>query len=86
MSSRTSPVRQDEKGLFVITNGSKYRPGKVAGYCHVYRMDASELKKDDRVVVRNICGTPLAKVVCYEGPEDNRQSVTLHWHSDGELK
>ena len=74
MNKRTSPVRSDDHGLFIITNGSRYRPGAVAGYDHAYRMDDGGLKVGDRVLVRNVPQTPLCKIVHGE--------TTLHWYSE----
>lgn len=76
--AKTSPVRADERGLYVINNGQRHRPGGVAGYDHVYRMDAHTLSKGDRVHVRNVNQSPLCRVTCADG-------VELRWATAYEL-
>ena len=45
MAIKTSPVREDALGIYVICNGGRARPGEVAGYSHVFKMDKGGLKK-----------------------------------------
>lgn len=71
---RSSPVRQDERGLYVVTNGAKYRPGKVAGYDHAFDMESGGLVCGDRVAVSNMRYTPLCRVVRQDGHQ-------LVWYS-----
>jgi hypothetical protein len=60
--SRTSPVREDSRGIYVIVNGGIYRPGDVAGYSHAYDMSDGGLKRGDRVQVRHVSQSPLARI------------------------
>lgn len=62
-----SVVRQDEKGIYVICDGSLARPGDVNGYSHAYDMSDGGLKKGDRIKARHIGGTPLVKVSAADG-------------------
>lgn len=78
MSKPHSPVRSDDNGLYVLTNGAKYRPGKVTGYDHVFRMDDGGLERGDRVMVRHRSQSPLCKIVFEEGGKE----VALHWHAE----
>lgn len=65
-------VRGDEKGIFVYVNGGRYRPGAVSGVSRAYDMSDGGLKIGDRVVVRHVAQTPLAKIV--------HGDRVLHWH------
>lgn len=69
-------VRGDEKGIFVYVNGGRYRPGAVSGVSRAYDMSDGGLKIGDRVVVRHVAQTPLAKIV--------HGDRVLHWHVDVE--
>lgn len=72
-----SVVRVDEKGIFVITNGGKYRPGRVRGYCHAYEMGNGGLMVGDRVIARHMSQSPLARVKLPDGRE-------LVWHVESD--
>jgi len=61
----TRVVREDEKGIYVITNGAKYRPGDVVGYAHCNDMSAGTLVKGNKVTVRMIPQSPLCEIHCY---------------------
>lgn len=50
MSKRT--VRQDHEGVFILTNGTRFRPGDVAGLSHAFKQDRGELRTGDRVNIR----------------------------------
>jgi hypothetical protein len=76
MPQRDSPVRKDALGIYVRTNGAKYRPGKVAGYDHVFRMDDGGLIRGDRAIVRHRSQSPLCKVAF----KQNGKEIILHWH------
>lgn len=79
---RTSPVRKDGRGIYVINNGQKHRPGDVVGYSHAYRMDSAGLHAGDRVVVRNVSQSPLCKVCCYDLTGKTPEWVELYWMSE----
>jgi hypothetical protein len=66
-SKFASPVREDEHGIYVVTNGEKYRPGGIPGYDHAYDMSDMGLKKGDRVWARHRAQSPLALVTRYRG-------------------
>ena len=82
----TSVVRGDEHGVFVWANGSKYRPGEVSGYAHVYRMDDAGLKVGDKVKVRNVPCTQLCKVTTVDGVELRWSSTKVPGDSDFYLR
>lgn len=62
MSKFKSAVRMDKHGLFVITNGTRFRPGGLNGYDHAYDMSDPGLKIGDKVWARHISQTPLARI------------------------
>lgn len=66
-------IHQDDRGLYIRTNGSKYRPGEISGYSHVHDMSDGELEAGQYVKVRKPSGQPLAFITT----PDNR---TLAWH------
>lgn len=74
--SRTTPVRKDDKGLYVIAGGYVARPGEVAGYAHAYDMSDGGLREGDRVKARHVSQTPLTEIT----PEDGKK---LRWYHDG---
>jgi hypothetical protein len=83
MTRRTkfaSPVREDEHGIYVVTNGEKYRPGGIPGYDHAYDMSDMGLKKGDRVWARHKAQTSLALVTAPE--QGVLAQRTVIWGSD----
>lgn len=74
---KTSPVREDEQGIYVVTNGSIYRPGDIAGYSHACDMSDGNLKKGDRVIVRHVSGTPTARIII-----PYTEDYELRWGND----
>lgn len=56
-------VYEDERGIYVRVNGGRARPGDVNGYDHAYDMSSGNLKADDKVIVRNVNQSILAKVI-----------------------
>ena len=70
-----SLVREDEKGLYIWLNGGKHRPGKVAGYSHVFDMSDGELEAGNKVKTSVISQTPLIRIQLDDG-------CKLYWHRD----
>ena len=66
-------VRKDEFGLYVVNNGTKYRPGKISGYCHVFNMTSGNIKCGDIVKVKNINQSPMCEIT--------KDRVKLVWSS-----
>lgn len=70
-----TPIRRNEHGIYVVKEGSKAYPGNVAGYDHVYRMDAAGLKEGDKVHAHHIVQSPIVRIRTPDG-------LVLHWHYD----
>lgn len=64
---RTTKVKADELGLFVYTNGTKFRPGGIPGYDHAYEMDDAGLKAGDQVQARHVPQTEMASIKLMDG-------------------
>lgn len=64
-----SLVREDEKGLYIILNGQKRRPGSVAGMDHVYDMSDGGLKAGDKVEAHHISQSDHIKIKLDNGRE-----------------
>lgn len=71
-----SLIRQDDQGIYLIANGSTYRPGKVSGYDHVYNMTDGGLKKGDKPIAKHVSQSALVKITLESGK-------ILHWHVNG---
>lgn len=57
-----SPVREDKHGIYIITNGERYRPGGIPGYDHAFDMCSAGLKPGDKVWARHMAQSPLARI------------------------
>jgi hypothetical protein len=68
-------IREDAKGIYLVTNGTKFRPGAVRGYSHYLTMTDGGLKAGGTVRVRKHSGAPLCTITLASG-----QTVT--WHTE----
>ena len=60
-------VREDDRGLYVISSGVTARPGAIRGYGHAYRMDDGGLAKGNKVNARHVGGTPMVRLKLPDG-------------------
>ena len=68
-------VRTDEDGVYLVVNGSRARPGNVAGYSHSHRMDGGGLKVGDKVKAAQRSQSSIVKVTLDSGN-------VIFWHFD----
>jgi hypothetical protein len=70
-------IRADAEGIYLITNGSRYRPGAVRGYGHNPNNDMSDggLQAGEHVKVHKIGGSPLCRITLADGRR-------LVWHTE----
>lgn len=68
-------VREDERGIFVIQNGLRFRPGPVNGYAHAYDMSDGGIKKGDMVKARHVSQSMLVRIRLDDGR-------VLHWYGE----
>lgn len=77
-------IRCDERGLYITSRGGKdypdghYRPGRVVGYSHVFRMDDGGLKEGSNPKTYHVSGAPLIKITLDDG-------TVLYWATTYEL-
>jgi hypothetical protein len=69
-------IRRDDDGLYIVTNGGKYRPGAVAGRAHAIRMDDGGLQEGGNVQARMVEQTELTRLKLPDG-------TVTYWHVEG---
>ena len=75
MTAFRNLVREDSTGIYVVTNGTKFRPGDINGYSHANRMDDAGLKAGDKVKATHRATTSTAWIKTQSGNK-------LLWGSD----
>ncbi len=67
-------IRVDSRGVFILANGSCYRPFHPEGYRHIHK-DGSVFRAGQKVKAKALSGSPLLRVKLGD--------VTEYWHSHG---
>lgn len=70
-----SLVRKDDKGIFIVTDGTRFRPGSITGYAHAYDMSDGGLVAGNHVRARHMNQTSMARLTLSDGRK-------LVWASD----
>lgn len=68
-------IKKDDLGLFVFTNGTKFRPGNAPGYDHAMDTGDGGYKEGDVVKARHVSQTQYVKV-CSDGHKP------VYWMTD----
>jgi len=75
----TSLVRQDARGLYIVTNGQRYRSGPLNyGLRPGLRCDDGGLAAGTKVKVRRLSCTPVAVLKSADGGDET------YWETEGE--
>ena len=69
-------IRRDDEGLYIVTNGQRYRPGSVAGHGHAVRMDDGGLQEGGTVQARMVEQSELARLKLQDG-------TVTYWFCEG---
>ena len=70
-----SKIRSDDRSIYLITNGTIYRPGPIIGFDHAYEMGDGDLKEGEKVKARAMSGSQICKIRLDDGR-------IIHWGSD----